>query len=111
MYEPPRDGPTVWEIGVPDRSAAEFYVPDPNPALMNQLYNVHPDRLANTAFFSPQYSHDHEQCSDKHCLKLHRFRQYGLWDRYTDLYPDEDLVYSVETSVYQTDWYFAHVNR
>ncbi|XP_047954367.1 probable rhamnogalacturonate lyase B [Salvia hispanica] len=83
VYDPPRDGPTVWEIGVPDRSAAEFYVPDPNPALMNQLYNVHPDR----------------------------FRQYGLWDRYTDLYPDGDLVYSVETSVYQTDWYFAHVNR
>lgn len=46
------------------------------------------------------------------CLKfITRFRQYGLWDRYTDLYPDQDLVYTVETSVYQTDWYFAHVNR
>ena len=51
VYDPPRDGPTVWEIGVPDRSAAEFYVPDPNPALMNQLYNVHPDRLVNTVVF------------------------------------------------------------
>lgn len=46
------------------------------------------------------------------CLKyFDRFRQYGLWDRYTDLYPDQDLVYTVESSIYQTDWYFAHVNR
>ncbi|XP_057783987.1 probable rhamnogalacturonate lyase B isoform X3 [Salvia miltiorrhiza] len=83
VYDPPRDGPTLWEIGIPDRSAAEFYVPDPNPTLLNQLYTVQPDK----------------------------FRQYGLWDRYTDLYPDQDLVYSVESSIYQTDWYFAHVNR
>ncbi|KAK4417081.1 hypothetical protein Salat_2533600 [Sesamum alatum] len=82
VYDPPRNGPTLWEIGIPDRTAAEFFVPDPNPMLMNQLYVSQPDK----------------------------FRQYGLWDRYTDLYP-EDLVYTIESSIYQTDWYFAHVNR
>lgn len=40
-----------------------------------------------------------------------RFRQYGLWDRYTDDYPDQDLVYTVGVSNYQIDWFFAHVNR
>jgi hypothetical protein len=45
IYEPPRDGPTLWEIGIPDRSAAEFYVPDPNPKFINKLYIDHPDKL------------------------------------------------------------------
>lgn len=45
VYEPPRDGPTMWEIGIPDRSAAEFYIPDPNPMYINKLYVNHPDRL------------------------------------------------------------------
>lgn len=38
VYEPPRDGPTLWEIGEPDRTAAEFYIPDPDPTLMTELY-------------------------------------------------------------------------
>ncbi|KAJ1421333.1 Rhamnogalacturonate lyase [Sesbania bispinosa] len=71
IYEPPRDGPTLWEIGIPDRSAAEFYVPDPNP----------------------------------------KFRQYGLWERYADLYPNEDLIYTVGVSDYRKDWFFAQVTR
>ncbi|PSS31545.1 Rhamnogalacturonate lyase [Actinidia chinensis var. chinensis] len=83
LYEPPRDGPTLWEIGVPDRSAAEFYVPDPNPQYINKLYVNHPDR----------------------------FRQYGLWERYADLYPDEDLVYTVGVSDFKKDWFFAQVTR
>ncbi|PWA83113.1 Carbohydrate-binding-like fold [Artemisia annua] len=37
VFHPPRNGPTIWEIGVPDRTTAEFYVPEPNPTLMNQL--------------------------------------------------------------------------
>lgn len=45
VYEPPRNGPTLWEIGIPDRSAAEFYVPDPNPKYINRLYVNHPDKL------------------------------------------------------------------
>lgn len=82
VYEPPRDGPTLWEIGIPDRSAREFFVPDPDPKLVNKLYI------------------DHDT-----------FRQYGLWDRYTDLYPDQDLVYIVNVSDYKKDWFFAQVNR
>ncbi|XP_030454518.2 uncharacterized protein LOC115675872 [Syzygium oleosum] len=83
IYKPPRDGPTMWEIGIPDRSAAEFYVPDPDPKYINRLYVNHPDR----------------------------FRQYGLWDRYAELYPDGDLVYTVGASDYSKDWFFAQVNR
>ncbi|KAI5648050.1 hypothetical protein M9H77_34055 [Catharanthus roseus] len=84
IYEPPRTGPTLWEIGIPDRTAREFYIPDPNPNLMNQLYTVNPQE---------------------------RFRQYGLWDRYTDLYPLQDLIFTVGVHDYQRDWFFAHVNR
>ncbi|PIN19713.1 Rhamnogalacturonan endolyase [Handroanthus impetiginosus] len=83
VFEPPRDGPTLWEIGIPDRSAQEFYVPDPNPKYINKLYINHPDR----------------------------FRQYGLWERYAELYPDGDLVYIVGESNYATDWFYAQVTR
>jgi rhamnogalacturonan endolyase len=40
VYEPARDAPTLWEIGIPDRTAAEFYVPDPNTLYfhVNRLY-------------------------------------------------------------------------
>ncbi|XP_051132850.1 probable rhamnogalacturonate lyase B [Andrographis paniculata] len=84
IYSPPRAGPTLWEIGIPDRSASEFYVPDPNPDLVNTLY------------------------TSKH---KDRFRQYGLWDRYTDLYPTHDLIYTVGLSDYTKHWFFAHLNR
>ncbi|KAG4399641.1 hypothetical protein AAZX31_08G266800 [Glycine max] len=84
VYVPPRNGPTLWEIGFPDRTSAEFYVPDPYPTLMNKLYN--------------------EEHRDK-------FRQYGLWERYTDLYPNDDLVYTVGVSKYRKDWFYAHVTR
>ncbi|KAL7617886.1 hypothetical protein Lser_V15G00035 [Lactuca serriola] len=83
VYEPPRDGPTLWEIGFPDRSAAEFYIPDPDPIYANNFLTHDPNR----------------------------FRQYGLWDRYSDLYPDEDLVYTVGESNYTNDFFFAHVLR
>ncbi|RVW65685.1 Rhamnogalacturonate lyase [Vitis vinifera] len=83
LYEPPRDGPTLWEIGIPDRSAAEFYTPDPNPTYVNKLFIGHPDR----------------------------FRQYGLWERYAELYPDGDLVYTIGVSDYTKDWFFAQVTR
>ncbi|XP_075082377.1 uncharacterized protein LOC107778218 isoform X3 [Nicotiana tabacum] len=84
VYEPPRSGPTLWEIGIPDRSAAEFYIPDPNPQYINKLYVNQP---------------------------AHRFRQYGLWERYADLYPDQDLVYTVGSSDYRKDWFYAQVTR
>lgn len=83
VFEPPRDGPTLWEIGIPDRSAAEFYVPDPNPEHVNRvLFN-----------------------------QTDRFRQYGLWEKYAELYPNGDLVYTIGESDYRKDWFFAHVTR
>ncbi|KAL9245587.1 hypothetical protein vseg_019220 [Gypsophila vaccaria] len=83
VFEPLRDGPTLWEIGIPDRLAKEFYIPDPNPKFVNKLYVNHPDR----------------------------FRQYGLWERYTELYPSNDLIYNVNTSDYTKDWFYAQVTR
>ncbi|CAA3008583.1 probable rhamnogalacturonate lyase B isoform X1 [Olea europaea subsp. europaea] len=84
VYTPPRDGPTLWEIGIPDRSAAEFFVPDPNPMYINKLYINRP---------------------------ADRFRQYGLWERYADLYPDKDLEYTVGIDDYSKDLFYAQVTR
>ncbi|CAN0921890.1 Rhamnogalacturonate lyase [Linum grandiflorum] len=82
VYEPPRDGPTLWEIGFPDRTAAEYFVPDPDPHCINRVL-TYPDR----------------------------FRQYGLWNRYAEMYPDSDLVYDVDCCDYRSDWFFAQVVR
>ncbi|KAK3016425.1 hypothetical protein RJ639_006192 [Escallonia herrerae] len=68
----------------PDRSAAEFYVPDPSPS-----FKIH------------KYKDDH----------VNKFRQYGLWACYTDLYPQSDLAYTVGSNNYKRDWFFALVNR
>ncbi|CAI8583493.1 unnamed protein product [Vicia faba] len=38
VYSPPRHGPTIWKIGIPDRLASEFHVPNPYPTLMNKLH-------------------------------------------------------------------------
>ncbi|CAN6714641.1 unnamed protein product [Malus baccata var. baccata] len=83
-FEPPRNGPTLWEIGIPDRSAAEFNIPDPYPSLVNRLFT---NNSAN------------------------KFRQYGLWERYEDYYPDHDLIYTIGTNNYSDDWFYAHVTR
>ena len=169
VYEPPRDGPTLWEIGIPDRTAAEFYVPDPNPLYINKLYVNHPDRLVpfNFEFFvTCTWNCKRNQlelvpkcfflggggggvvgCSDISfslanvllpCIQFQyfrrifcsfeinmmngnknlilffscgRFRQYGLWERYAELYPDGDLVYMIGNSDYRKDWFFAQVTR
>ncbi|KAJ8451743.1 hypothetical protein Cgig2_007226 [Carnegiea gigantea] len=84
IYEPPRNGPTLWQIGIPDRTAFEFYVPEPSRYFVNKLYTN----------------------SD-----INKFRQYGLWERYAELYPDNDLIYTVGVSDYHRDWFFAHVTR
>ncbi|TYJ04411.1 hypothetical protein E1A91_A12G090300v1 [Gossypium mustelinum] len=83
IYDPPRNGPTLWEIGIPDRTAAEFFIPEPNPTFVNSILN-----------------HDADE-----------FRQYGLWDRYSDIYRDGGLVFTVGVSNYSKDWFFAHVPR
>ena len=44
-------------------------------------------------------------------ISLHRYRQYGLWERYAALYPDGDLVFTVGESNHSRDWFFAHVTR
>ncbi|GMH24133.1 hypothetical protein Nepgr_025976 [Nepenthes gracilis] len=85
IYQPSRNGPTLWEIGIPDRTAAEFYVPDPDKKYESELYAQ-------------------GDSSD-------RFRQYGLWKRYAELYPDHDLVYTVGVSNFSQDWFFAQVTR
>ncbi|KAI3767650.1 hypothetical protein L2E82_17959 [Cichorium intybus] len=42
---------------------------------------------------------------------LSKFRQYGLWERYTELYPHEDLVFTVGESDYRKDWFYVQVPR
>ncbi|XP_062028776.1 uncharacterized protein LOC133744734 [Rosa rugosa] len=83
-YEPLRTGPTLWEIGIPDCTAAEFYIPDPYPTLMNKLYKG---------------------------SRLDKFRQYGLWSRYYEHYPNNDLIYLVGANNYREDWFYAQVTR
>nr|DAD32680.1 TPA_asm: hypothetical protein HUJ06_011531 [Nelumbo nucifera] len=81
VNEPPRDALTLWEIGVPDHSAAEFFIPD-----------------LDSRYFNPLY------------INQGRFRQYGLWEKYGLLYPYQDLAYTVGVSDYRKDWY-AHITR
>lgn len=38
VFEPPRKGATLWEIGIPDRTAAEFFIPDPEPRFKMHAY-------------------------------------------------------------------------
>ncbi|KAI4385271.1 hypothetical protein MLD38_003318 [Melastoma candidum] len=84
VFTPSRQGPTLWEIGIPDRLATEFYVPKPNPMYVNKvLLNSYKDR----------------------------FRQDGLWERNTDIYDIEDPVYTVGVSNYLTDWFYVYVAR
>ncbi|KAL9384242.1 hypothetical protein Peur_024565 [Populus x canadensis] len=82
-YVPLRDGPTIWEIGFPDRTAIGFYVPDVNPMYVNKLFVNSPEK----------------------------FRQYGLWDRYTDVHPESDQTFTIGISDPKKDWFFAHVDR
>ncbi|KAG8383630.1 hypothetical protein BUALT_Bualt04G0034000 [Buddleja alternifolia] len=83
VFEAPRKGATIWEIGIPDRTAAEFFIPDPSPA-----FKLH-----------------------KYPTPVEKFRQYGLWSRYNDYHPKTDLVYTIGQSDYRKDWFFAHVTR
>ncbi|EYU30909.1 hypothetical protein ABFS82_08G217700 [Erythranthe guttata] len=83
VFVPPRKGATLWEIGVPDRTAAEFFIPDPNPSFKTYPYRA----------------------------PVEKFRQYGLWARYKDIHPVTDQVYTVGLSDYKKDWFFAHVPK
>ncbi|KAE7995405.1 hypothetical protein FH972_000208 [Carpinus fangiana] len=82
-FVPLRDGPNVREIGFPDRTAIGYFVPDVNPMYVNKLF-----------LYSPE-----------------KFRQYGLWDRYTDIHPELDQVFTIGISDPKKDWFFAHTDR
>ncbi|CAL1367707.1 unnamed protein product [Linum trigynum] len=84
MFKPPRNGPTVWELGIPNRSAKEFFIPNPDPKALNKFWLDKPDQ---------------------------KFRQWGLWDRYPVYWPKEDVVFEVGRSNYSKDWCFAHFYR
>ncbi|KAL0367887.1 UNVERIFIED_CONTAM: hypothetical protein Scaly_1007600 [Sesamum calycinum] len=73
VFKAPRKGVTLWEIGIPDRSAAKFFIPDPSSEFKRHKYGV----------------------------EIEKFRQYGLWTRYEDLYPQKDLVFRIGTSASQ----------
>ncbi|KAF6163547.1 hypothetical protein GIB67_002552 [Kingdonia uniflora] len=94
VYEPPRDSPTLWEIGAPDRSAKGFYVPDPNPNYVNTMLTI-------------------SIGIEKHMVKtrIYRFGQYGLWKRHAELYPDDDFIFKIGINDYHKDWLFAQVPR
>lgn len=72
VYEPPRDGPTLWEIGIPDRSASEFYVPDPNPIHINKLFVNHPDRYSFSVVLTFVSKMSFDITVDFYCLFLYR---------------------------------------
>ena len=42
IFEAPRDGKTMWEICIPNRSASKFFIPDPDPKYVNRLFLDHP---------------------------------------------------------------------
>ncbi|KAL5714526.1 rhamnogalacturonan endolyase [Ranunculus cassubicifolius] len=80
VYIPQRSGPTLWEIGYPDRSPLEFSIPD--PLYINPLY-----------------------------IKIDRLAIWFVGEVYSTLYPKDDLIYTVNTSDYRRDWFFAQVPR
>ena len=43
-YVPLRDGPTIWDIGFPDRTAIGYYVPNVNPMYVNKLFVNSPEK-------------------------------------------------------------------
>lgn len=116
MFNPPRNGPTIWEIGIPDRSAAEFHVPDPYPNLINRVFVGKPKhKLAKS---QPRIAYAFNLILILiFCVILTEyfyidsFRQYGLWRRYSELYPKGDLVFNVGASNYSKDWFYAQVTR
>ncbi|CDP08054.1 unnamed protein product [Coffea canephora] len=56
IYKPPRNGPALWEIGIPDRTAIEFFAPDPSPLFTNPLYLAH-EKYASVVILLDRY-HD-----------------------------------------------------
>ncbi|PPS17697.1 hypothetical protein GOBAR_AA02886 [Gossypium barbadense] len=55
IYDPPRNGHTLWEIGIPDRTAAEFFIPEPDPTFVNPLCLDAADNPNISTQISPTY--------------------------------------------------------
>lgn len=70
VYEPPRDGLTLWEIGFPDRSAAEFYIPDPNPKYANDFLLNDLNRLVIVISTTEFLINTSKLCIKKLCCML-----------------------------------------
>lgn len=115
VYNPPRNGATLWEIGVPDRTAAEFFVPAPPPEYNVHVYQNNVESMYDRKMFNGYFEYFlvifENIVAHSHLFLVCRFRQYGLWEQYGVLYPKNDLVYNVGTSNYSKDWFFAHVTR
>lgn len=78
VWAPPRSGPTLFELGYPDRDSAEFYIPDINP-------------------LSPYpYKNNNKN----------RFRDYGVWNVYAKQYPTGGPIYVVGESDWSKDWWY-----
>ncbi|KAG6542465.1 hypothetical protein Mapa_016155 [Marchantia paleacea] len=93
VLRPKQKGPTIWEIGQPDHSAAEFLIPD-----LERYRDPGDSSPASPAGASSSALKD-------------GFRHYGVWDKFVELYPMADPVYVVGQSDWEKDWFFAHVNR
>ncbi|GBG78757.1 hypothetical protein CBR_g27981 [Chara braunii] len=83
VVRPPRKGPTIWSIGVPNRSFGEFFVPVLNPRSPWPYPNTGPDR----------------------------WRNYGAWLTYKESYPESDPVFDIGSSDFSRDWYFVQCLR
>lgn len=70
VYEPPRDGLTLWEIGFPDRSAAEFYIPDPDPKYANDFLLNDLNRLVIVISTTEFLINTSKLCIKKLCCML-----------------------------------------
>ncbi|KAL6518660.1 hypothetical protein OROGR_019162 [Orobanche gracilis] len=101
VFKAPRKAPTLWEIGVPDRMATEFFIPDPSPKIKIHHYPKPVEKFVT--------NRNHSWENRLKCPVW--YRQYGLWTRYKDYYPRKDLVYTIGKSDYTKDWFFAHVTR
>lgn len=51
VYNPPRNGATLWEIGVPDRTADEFFVPTPPPRFKLHVYQSNSESMYDRKMF------------------------------------------------------------
>lgn len=57
VYEPPIDGPILWEIGILDPPFVVFVVPDQKPNYISYLYVIHPAMFTHYGFWEKHVKH------------------------------------------------------